>query len=124
MSLPGRLSIVMLLLALMLPAQGAPPAIRITVQPGKVRQEFQGLGCGAIFYEGHITSLAARQKDARQKELYDDMFARVPTRYLQLMIRPTHEPQNDNADPWTPKFDDANFKYCQYTLAIAKAAKE
>jgi O-glycosyl hydrolase len=89
-----------------------------------VRQEFQGLGCGAIFYEGHITSLAARQKDARQKELYDDMFAKVPTRYLQLMIRPNHEPKNDNADPWTPAFDEANFKYCEHTLAIAKAARE
>src|SRR3954471_17224803 len=104
-------------------AHAAAP-VRITVNPTKVKQEFQGLGCGAIFYEGHITSLAARQKDARQKELYDDMFAKVPTRYLQLMIRPTHEPQNDNADPWTPKFDEANFKYCQQTLAIAKAAKE
>lgn len=101
-----------------------PAATRITVQPGRVRQEFQGLGCGVIFYEGHITSLAARQKDARQKELYDDMFAKVPARYLQLMIRPDHEPQNDNADPWSPAFDAANFKYCEHTLAIAKAARE
>ena len=100
------------------------PPTRITVQPGRVRQEFQGLGCGAIFYEGHITSLAARQKDQRQRELYDDMFAKVTTRYLQLMIRPSHEPQNDNADPWTPAFDPANFKYCEHTLAIAKAARE
>ncbi len=104
-------------------AQAAPP-VRITVQPGKVRQEFQGLGCGAMFYEGHITSLAARQKDDRQRELYDDMFTKVNTRYLHLMIRATHEPQNDNADPWTPAFDPANFKYCEHTLAIAKAAKE
>ncbi len=104
-------------------AQAAPP-VRITVQPGKVRQEFQGLGCGAMFFEGHITSLAARQKDDRQRELYDDMFAKVDTRYLHLMIRATHEPQNDNADPWTPEFDAANFKYCEHTLAIAKAAKE
>ena len=104
-------------------AQAAPP-IRITVQPAKVRQEFQGLGCGAMFYEGHITSLAARQKDARQKELYDDMFAKVPTQYLNLMIRPDHEPQNDNANPYTPAFDPANFNYCEHTVAIAKAAKE
>jgi O-glycosyl hydrolase len=98
--------------------------VRITVHPGKVRQEFQGLGCGAMFFEGHITSLAARQKDDRQRELYDDMFAKVNTRYLQLMIRATHEPANDNADPWTPAFDSANFKYCEHTLALAKAAKE
>jgi O-glycosyl hydrolase len=125
-----RLTIVALLVGLISPFRvargaGAPaPAMRIVVQPGRVRQEFQGLGCGAIFYEGHITSLAARQKDARQKELYDDMFAKVPTRYLQLMIRPNHEPRNDNADPWTPAFDEANFKYCEHTLAIAKAARE
>src|SRR3954468_18510534 len=73
---------------------------RIVVQTGRLRQTFDGLGAGAIFYEGHITSLAARQKNERQGQLYDDMFARVPTRYLQLMIRETHEPQNDNDDPW------------------------
>ncbi|HEV8293053.1 MAG TPA: hypothetical protein VGP94_14055 [Tepidisphaeraceae bacterium] len=98
--------------------------IRITVDPAKLRQEYQGTGCGVMFYEGHVTSLAARQKDQRQRELYDDMFKSVPTRYLNLMIRPDHEPQNDNADPWTPAFDPANFKYCEHTLAIAKAAKE
>lgn len=58
-----------------------------------------------MFYEGHITSLAARGKDDRQRQLYDDMFAKVNARFLHLMIRPTHEPQNDNADPWTPAFD-------------------
>jgi O-glycosyl hydrolase len=108
-------------------ASGAPPAAaptRVTIRADRARQEFQGLGCGVMFYEGHVTSLAARQKDARQKELYDDMFAKVPARYLHLMIRPTHEPKNDNADPWTPAFDPADFKYCAHTLAIAKAAKE
>lgn len=77
-----------------------------------------------MFYEGHITSLAARGKDDRQRQLYDDMFAKVNARYLHLMIRPTHEPQNDNDDPWTPAFDPANFKYCVHTLAIVKAARE
>ena len=103
-------------------ASGAEP-VRIAIHADKPKQEFQGLGCGAIFFEGHITSLAARGKDVRQQELYDDMFAKVPTRYLQLMIRPDHEPRNDNEDPWTPTFDPANFKYCEHTLAIAKAAK-
>ena len=95
---------------------------RIVVQTGRLRQTFDGLGAGAIFYEGHITSLAARQKIQRQEQLYDDMFAHVPTRYLQLMIRETHEPQNDNDDPWKPAFDDKNFEYCKHALQIAKAA--
>lgn len=96
--------------------------LRITVQPTKLKQTFEGLGVGAIFYEAHITSLAARTKHDRQEQLYDDMFTRVPTRYLQLMIRETHEPQNDNADPYTPAFDDTHFEYCSHTLQIAKAA--
>src|SRR5205809_498138 len=81
---------------------GAQEPTRITVQTSKPRQVFDGLGAGAIFYEGHITSLAARNKNERQEQLYDDMFTRVPTRFLQLMIRETHEPENDNADPYTP----------------------
>jgi O-glycosyl hydrolase len=110
---------------LFLPASiAAEPSTRIEVHPSRIRQEFQGMGCGAIFYEGHITSLAARQKNDRQKELYDDLFAKVPTQFLQLMIRHNHEPQNDDADPWKQSFDPANFKYCEHTLAIAKAAKE
>src|SRR6185436_607688 len=95
---------------------------QITVQTARVRQVFDGLGAGAIFYEGHITSLAARNKNQRQQQLYDDMFTRVPTRYLQLMIRETHEPQNDNDDPFTPAFEEKNFEYCAHTIAIAKAA--
>ncbi|MEO6786274.1 MAG: hypothetical protein ABI318_09100 [Chthoniobacteraceae bacterium] len=65
------------------PALGPP----FTVNPAKVRQEFQGLGCGAMFYEAHITSFAARGKDERQRELYDDMLTNVNTRFLNLMIR-------------------------------------
>jgi O-glycosyl hydrolase len=98
--------------------------LRITVQTSKLRQTFEGLGAGVIFYEQHVTSLDARQKKERQAELYDDMFARVPTRFLQIMIREVHEPQNDNDDPWTPAFDEKNFEYCRHTLQIAKAARE
>ena len=94
----------------------------ITVQTARTRQVFDGLGAGAIFYEGHITSLAARNKNELQEKLYDDMFTRVPQRYLQLMIREIHEPQNDNNDPYTPAFDDKNFEYCKHTVQIAKAA--
>ncbi len=96
--------------------------IQITVQTTRTRQAFEGLGAGAIFYEGHITSLAARNKNELQEQLYEDMFARVPQRYLQLMIREVHEPQNDNNDPYLPAFDDKNFEYCQHTIQIAKAA--
>jgi O-glycosyl hydrolase len=96
--------------------------IRITVQTSRPRQVFDGLGVGAIFYEGHITSLAARNLSDRQEQLYDDMFGKVPTRYLQLMIRETHQPQNDGADPYTPTFDEKNFGYCAHTIQIAKAA--
>ena len=96
--------------------------VQITVQTARVRQVFEGLGAGAIFYEGHITSLAVRGKTDQQEQLYDDMFARVPQRFLQLMIREVHEPQNDNNDPYLPAFGEKNFEYCQHTLQIAKAA--
>ena len=115
----------MLAVCALFAAQGgiqAQETTQITVQTAQVRQVFDGLGAGAIFYEGHITSLAARDKNERQQQLYDDMFARVPTRYLQLMIRETHEPQNDNDDPYTPAFDEKNFEYCKPTIQIAKAA--
>ncbi|WP_020472659.1 glycoside hydrolase family 30 beta sandwich domain-containing protein [Zavarzinella formosa] len=95
---------------------------QIIVQTARPKQVFDGLGVGAIFYEGHITSLSARDKKERQEQLYDDMFKSVPTRYLQLMIRETHEPQNDNNDPLTPAFDVKNFEYCRHTIDIAKAA--
>ena len=93
----------------------------VTVYANRQRQLFAGLGAGAIFFEGHITSLAARNKDERQRELYDDMFSRVRTRYLQLMIRHDHEPANDDDSPWTQTFDEKNFAYCEHTLAIARA---
>src|SRR4029079_7589955 len=95
---------------------------QILVQPGRPRQVFDGLGVGAILFERHITSLSARNLDEQQEKLFDDMFTRVPTRYLQLMIRETHEPENDNADPLVPAFADKNFEYCKHTIQIAKAA--
>ena len=117
-------TILTLALAFLTAFSNAATTARVVVQPSKLRQPYQGLGCGAMFFEGHITSLAARGKDDRQRQLYDDMFAKVNARYLHLMIRPTHEPQNDNVDPWTPAFDPANFEYCTHTLAIVKAARE
>ncbi len=94
----------------------------INVHPARIRQVFEGLGAGAVLFEGHITSLAARGKDDLQQQLYDDMFARVPTRYLQVLIREVHEPENDNADPYTPAFDEKNFEYCKPIIEFAKAA--
>src|ERR1043165_830035 len=104
-------------------ALGGEPT-RITVQPAVVGAEFQGMGCGVQFYEGHITSLAARQKNDRQNQLYDDMFAKVPTRYLLFGIRHDHSPKDNGSDPWNPTFDEKDFGYCEHLLAIAKAAKE
>src|SRR5689334_7871296 len=75
---------------------GAQERTLITVQTGKPKQDFDGMGAGAVLYEGHITSLAARNKDELQEKLYDDMFKHVPVRYLQIMIRETHEPKNDD----------------------------
>src|SRR5262245_24058714 len=120
---PAAALFVALIPTVLTPAGGrAEEPVRITVQTAKTRQVFEGLGAGAIFFEGHITSLAERNTAERQQQLYDDMFARVPTRYLQLMIRETHEPQNDNDDPFLPAFDEKDFAYCKHTLQIAKAA--
>jgi len=102
---------------------GAEPTV-VTVAPGVVRQEFQGMGCGAIFYEAHITSLGVNGRAAEQERLYDDLFAKVRTDFLQLQIRHDHEPQNDNDDPYTQAFDPAAFGYCEHPLKIAKAAKQ
>lgn len=97
---------------------------QVKVESSKGLQTFEGLGCGAIFYEGHITSLAARDKAEEQEKLYDAMFRDVRTDYLHLYIRHDHEPENDNGDPWTQAFKPEGFKYCEYTLAICKAARQ
>ena len=101
----------------------AEPTI-LSVDPAKSRQALQGMGCGAIFYEGHITSLAARQKNERQQQLYDDLFSKVRTDFLHLMIRHDHEPQNDNGDPYTPAFKPEWFDYTKHTIAICEAARK
>lgn len=95
---------------------------RVDADTGKALHRFDGLGCGAIFYEGHITSLAARNKADDQEALYDAMFKDVRTDYLHLMIRHDHEPSNDNDDPWTQAFQAEDFKYCDHTVAICQAA--
>ena len=99
------------------PAQKAPVQIRI--EPRQNRQTFGGVGVGAIFYEKHITSFSKQDK---QEDLYNKMFSDVKTQYLQLLIRETHEPENDNDDPYTPEFDKDAFGYCKANIQIAKAA--
>ena len=96
--------------------------MQIAIQPARLRQEFQGLGCGVQFYAGHITSFAARHKDELQRKLYDDMFAKVPTRYLHIGIPADLGPQTDRADPNVAALDPANFKSCAPLIEIAKAA--
>ena len=96
----------------------------VTVRPAQRLQEFQGLGCGAIFYEAHMTSLGDHGRTNEQEQLYDVMFRDVRTDYLQLMIRHDHEPVNDNDDPYLPAFDEQHFDYCKHPLRIAAAAKK
>ena len=120
---PIRRCLAALFLACASPMTAA-PVTQITVEAGKGLQNFDGLGCGAIFYEGHMTSLAARGKMEEQEKLYDAMFKHVRTDYLHLFIRHDHEPQNDNDDPLNSAFKEDHFKYCQHTLAICKAARQ
>ena len=95
----------------------------LRINAGKPLQTFEGMGCGAIFYEGHITSFAKRKKHALQEELYDTLFADVSTDYLQLMIRHDHEPTNDNNDPYNPEFKDEWFASVDRNIEICKAAR-
>jgi O-glycosyl hydrolase len=95
----------------------------LVVDPGRPRQCIEGMGCGAIFFEGHITSLAAQGRQDEQKALYDAMFRDVRTDFLQLMIRHDHEPVNDNADPGHMEFKRGHFAYLDHTMAICREAR-
>lgn len=105
------------------PLLRAEPTV-VAVDPRQTRQEFQGMGCGAIFYEAHITSLGANGRKEEQERLYDDLFSKVRTDYLQLMIRHDAEPRNDNDDPYTQAFAPGAFDWCSHALKISAAAKE
>ena len=95
----------------------------LAFDPERPRQRFDGMGCGAIFFEAHITSLAARGRHEEQKNLYDAMFRDVRTDFLQLMIRHDHEPVNDNADPGKMEFKREHFAYLDHTMAICREAR-
>lgn len=95
----------------------------ITVQPAARKQVFGGMGCGTIFYSGHITSLAKRNKHRLQKKFYDELFAEVSTQYLHIMIRPTFEPVNDNEDPYRAEFKAAAFEKNGPALEVCRQAR-
>jgi O-glycosyl hydrolase len=120
MTPPFRIALATLLTAASSLAE--PTTIRIL--PDQPRQTIDGMGGGAIFCEAHVTSLATRGKDERQQQLYDEMFAKVRTDFLHLMIRHDHEPENDNADPYLPQFKPEWFDYTKHTIAICEAAKK
>jgi O-glycosyl hydrolase len=105
----------------MIPCSPATAESRLRINPAKQHQNFEGMGCGAIFYEAHINSLSSNSE--LQEKLYDEMFKEVRTDYLQLMIRHDHEPVNDNPDPYLPQFNPEWFAYAKQTIAICKAAR-
>ena len=96
----------------------------LTIHPDQPRQQLDGMGCGMIFYQGHVTSLAERGKTELQENLYDAIFKDVPTDFLNLMIRSDHEPENDNSDPYSPEYDSKDFDSPRRTAAICMAARK
>ena len=73
----SRLSCAAVGLLVLACAARAQEPTRITVTPSKTRQVYDGVGAGVIFYEGHVTSLADRNKPDRQEQLYDDLFEKL-----------------------------------------------
>jgi O-glycosyl hydrolase len=102
-------------------ADAAEPTV-VQVRSNRVRQLFQGMGCGAIYYEGHIASLGGRGTPV-QEALYNDMFTRVRTNFLELMIRPEQELKPVGDDPYFPTVTTAYSCY-EPTLRICAAAKK
>lgn len=100
------------------------PAATISVHPDKTKQTFDGMGCGTIFYGGHITSFGKRKKYKLQQQLYDDLFKEIPTEFLHVMIRPDFEAENDNDDPFQLEFTKDDFKKNRDALKVCKEAKK
>ena len=102
---------ILFLLSMPLLAQKAKSSkVIISIDPDRPQQTFDGMGCGSIFYSGHLNSLAKRNKNDLQQQLYDDLFKEVPTKFLHVMIRPAFEPENDNDDPYVLEFAPEAFK--------------
>lgn len=100
---------------------GEQPTV-LTVHPADRQQHFEGMGCGTIFYSGHITSLSKRNKHKLQQTYYDDLFSKVSTQYLHIMIRPDFEPGNDNEDPYRADFPDSRFAKNLPALEVCRQA--
>ena len=100
------------------------PKATIAIDPTQTRQTFDGMGCGTIFYSGHITSLGQRKKFKLQQQLYDDMFVKIPTKFLHVMIRPSFEPTNDNDDPYKLEFGKDAFKKNRDAVKVYKEARK
>ena len=118
---------VCILSLLSLPVQAQPaesPNVVISIDPQQTRQSFDGMGCGSIFYSGHLTSLAKRNKKDLQAELYDDLFKEIPTKFLHVMIRPAFEPENDNDDPYVLDFSPEAFKKNADALEVYREARK
>ncbi|TWU48195.1 glycoside hydrolase [Rubripirellula reticaptiva] len=95
----------------------------ITVTPSRKHQVFDGMGCGTIFYTGHITSFAKRDKHDLQERYYDEIFSDLKTQFLHVMIRPNYEPTNDNQDPYLAEFSTDAFEINEPVLEVCSAAK-
>ncbi|MEM7392528.1 MAG: hypothetical protein AAF492_09270 [Verrucomicrobiota bacterium] len=113
--------VVMLMLTVPFAARSEEPTL-LTVDPGQRRQIFEGMGCGTIFYSGHIVSLARRNKHKLQKTFYDELFSDVSTQYLQVLIRPDFEPKNDNEDPYRADFKETAFVKNGPALEVCRQA--
>jgi len=96
----------------------------LKVHPDQKLQAFDGMGCGSIFYGGHITSFSKRNKNKLQQKFYDELFSDVRTNFLHVMIRPDFEAANDNDDPYLAEFADDAFKKNQDLLEVCRAAKK
>jgi hypothetical protein len=60
--IPQRLGTLRFILLLCIGTVGAMAETLLKIEADELRQEFHGMGCGAIFYEAHITSLATTGK--------------------------------------------------------------
>ena len=101
-----------------------PSKVVISVDTNQPEQTFDGMGCGSIFYSGHLTSLAKRGKNDLQNELYDDLFKEIPTKFLHVMIRPAFEPVNDNDDPYKLEFPPEAFEKNADALEVYREARK
>lgn len=118
-------ALIPLLLSLQVSGQESEQSeVVISIEPDQPRQTFDGMGCGSIFYSGHLNSLAKRNKNDLQRQLYDDLFKEIPTKFLHVMIRPAFEPENDNDDPYDLNFAPEAFKKNADALEVYRESRK